>query len=79
MMEVVSMKDPRELMIRVMAEIRMQMSAALDIQKTMYHLEDVKTILDGIISIVQQHVPPEVQKLIADGVMKQKSLRMEVK
>ena len=79
MMEIATVKDPRELMIRVMAEIRMQMQTALDIQKTMYHLEDVKAILDGIVKIVQEHVKPDVQKLITDEVMKQKALRMEVK
>jgi len=79
MMEMATVKDPRELMIRVMGEIRMQMQTALDIQKTMYHVEEVKDILDDIISIVKEHVEPAIQKLIADAVIKRKSLKMEVK
>jgi len=78
MMEVANFKDPRELQIRVIAEIRMQMNTALDIQKTMFHIEEVKGILDSIIQIVKERVPPDVQKLIADEVMKRRALRLEV-
>lgn len=75
-MDVVNMKDPRELMVRVLGEIRMQITVALDIQKTMFQIEEVKGVLDSIIRIIQERVPPDVQKLIADELMKKKSLRI---
>lgn len=71
--------DGIELVLKAVAEIRKQVNTALAIQKTLWRVEDVKEVLDGIISIIKKHVTPEVQRLIAEEVQKQRSLTLEVK
>ena len=77
--EMLNSKDPRELALKAVAEIRKQINTALAIQKTLWRIEDVKEVLDAIIRIIKKHVPPEVQNLIAEEVRKQRSLTLEVK
>ena len=78
-MEQINIKDPREIALKAMGEIRQQVNLMLEIQKTLHHMTEVKEVLSGIVEIVKKHLPPEGIQDLAEEVKKRKSLMLEMK
>ena len=70
-------KDPRELALKAMAEIRGQLNLQLDIFKTLYDVEAVaefqRTVLDAI-----GEVAPDVRNRIINNLKEKRALRASV-
>ena len=70
-------KDPRELALKAMAEIRGQLSLQLDILKTLHDVEKVAEFQDTVLSAIGE-VAPTVRNQIAQRLIKGKALRGSV-
>jgi uncharacterized radical SAM superfamily protein len=67
-------KDPRELALRCMAEIRGQLSLQLDIFKTLYDVEAIAEFQKEVLSAIAE-VSPDVRSEIIQRLKKRRTLR----
>jgi hypothetical protein len=67
-------KDPRELALRCMAEIRGQLNLQLDIFKTLYDVEAIAEFQKEVLSAIQE-VSPNVRNTIIQRLKERKALR----
>jgi uncharacterized radical SAM superfamily protein len=67
-------KDPRELALRCMAEIRGQLNLQLDIFKTLYDVEAIAEFQKEVLSAIEE-VSPNVRNTIIRRLKERKALR----
>lgn len=67
-------KDPRELALRCMAEIRGQLNLQLDIFKTLYDVEAIAEFQKEVLSAIEE-VSPDVRNTIIRRLKERKALR----
>lgn len=67
-------KDPRELALRCMAEIRGQLNLQLDIFKTLYDVEAIADFQREVLSAIAE-VSPDVRNTIIQRLKERKALR----
>jgi len=67
-------KDPRELALRCMAEIRGQLNLQLDIFKTLYDVEAIAEFQKEVLSAIEE-VSPDVRHTIIQRLKERKALR----
>jgi uncharacterized radical SAM superfamily protein len=67
-------KDPRELALKCMAEIRGQLNLQLDIFKTLYDIEAIADFQKEVLSAIEE-VSPDVRKTIIRRLKERKALR----
>jgi uncharacterized protein YerC len=67
-------KDPRELALRCMAEIRGQLNLQLDIFKTLYDVEAIAEFQREVLSAIEE-VSPDVRNTIIRRLKERKALR----
>jgi uncharacterized radical SAM superfamily protein len=67
-------KDPRELALRCMAEIRGQLNLQLDIFKTLYDIEAIAEFQKEVLSAIEE-VSPDVRNTIIQRLKERKALR----
>lgn len=67
-------KDPRELALKAMAEIRGQLSLQLDIFKTLYDVEAVAQFQREVLTAIEE-VAPDVRNRIIRGLKEGRALR----
>jgi uncharacterized radical SAM superfamily protein len=67
-------KDPRELALRCMAEIRGQLNLQLDIFKTLYDVEAIADFQKEVLSAIAE-VSPDVRNTIIQRLKERKALR----
>ena len=67
-------KDPRELALRCMAEIRGQLNLQLDIFKTLYDVEAIAEFQKEVLSAIEE-VSPDVRNTIIQRLKERKALR----
>jgi len=72
------LQDPRALALKAMAEIRMQVATAMDIQKTLWQVEDVKIVLQLIVDTVLEFLSPEQQKVLVNRIRAKQSITLEL-
>ena len=70
-------KDPRELALRAMQEIRGQLSLQLDIFKTLYDIEAIATFQREVLSAIGE-VSPDVRGRIIQRLKEGRALRQSV-
>lgn len=73
----IKFKDPRELAIKAMSEIRGQLSLQLEIFQTLYDIEAVAEFQREVLDAIAE-VAPAVQKTIISNLKKRKALRESV-
>jgi predicted transcriptional regulator len=71
-------KDPRELALRAMAEIRGQLTTQLEIFKALYDLKAVEEFQQEVLSAIDE-VSPEVRDAIIRNLNKRRSVRAALK
>jgi hypothetical protein len=71
------MKDPRELALKAMAEIRCQLSLQLDIFKVMYDISAVADFQRSVLETIGE-VAPDVRERIIRRLKESRSLRQSV-
>ena len=71
-------KDPRELAIKAMAEIRGQLKLQLEIFQTLYDMEAVQEFQQEVLSIIGE-VDPNARKRIIDRLEKKRAIRAAIK
>ena len=69
------MKDPRELALKAMAEIRGQLSLQLDIMKTLYDVKDIADFQRAVIETIGRQ-RPEVRVELIDALKAARALRL---
>jgi hypothetical protein len=67
-------KDPRELALRCMAEIRGQLNLQLDIFRTLYDVEAIAEFQKEVLSAIEE-VSPDVRHTIIQRLKERKALR----
>jgi uncharacterized radical SAM superfamily protein len=67
-------KDPRELALRCMAEIRGQLNLQLDIFRTLYDVEAIAEFQKEVLSAIEE-VSPDVRHAIIQRLKERKALR----
>jgi hypothetical protein len=67
-------KDPRELALRCMAEIRGQLNLQLDIFRTLYDVEAIAEFQKEVLSAIEE-VSPDVRNTIIQRLKERKALR----
>lgn len=70
-------KDPRELALRAMQEIRGQLSLQLDLFKTMWDMETVREFQAEVLSAIAE-VSPEMRNKIVERIKKSRALRTSI-
>ncbi len=70
-------KDPRELALKAMQEIRGQLCLQLDIFKTLYDLESIAEFQQEVLTAIAE-VEPNVRNTIVDALKKRRALRQSV-
>ena len=71
-------KDPRELALNAMREIRGQLNLQLDIFKALYDLESIAEFQKEVIEIIGQ-VEPNVRQRIVEALQKRRVIRSAIK
>ena len=71
-------KDPRELAIKAMAEIRGQLKLQLEIFQTLYDMEAVQEFQQEVLSVIGE-VEPDARKRIINRLEKKRAIRSFVK
>lgn len=72
------MKDPRQLALQAMGEIRSQLKLQLEIFQTLYDLQAVQDFQEEILSAINE-VAPEVRNAIIHKLNEKRSIRSVVK
>ena len=67
-------KDPRELALKAMAEIRGQLSLQLDIMKTLYDVKDIADFQRVVIEVIGRQ-RPEVRAELIEALKRARALR----
>lgn len=75
--EEIKIKDPRELALRAMQEIRGQLSLQLELFKTMWDMETVREFQTEVLTAIGE-VSPEVRNRIVERIKKSRALRSSV-
>jgi hypothetical protein len=70
-------KDPRELALRAMGEIRSQLSLQLDIFKTLYDMESISEFQKEVLTAIGE-VAPNVRNSIIQRLKESRALRQSV-
>lgn len=70
-------KDPRELALKAMQEIRGQLCLQLDIFKTLYDLESIAEFQQEVLTAIAE-VEPSVRNSIINALKKRRSIRQTV-
>lgn len=59
-------KDPREIALRAMAEIRQQLGLQKDLFKQLYELQEVRLFMDVVLEVMRNASPELCDKLLAE-------------
>jgi hypothetical protein len=71
-------KDPHEIALKAMAEIRGQLSLQLDLFKTLYDLKAMEEFQQEVLAAIAE-VSPEVRSAIIGNLNKRRALRAAVR
>lgn len=71
-------KDPRELALKAMAEIRNQLKLQLEIYQTLYDMKAVAEFQDAVLTAISE-VAPDVRDRIIQTLNKKRAIRSAVK
>ena len=68
------LKDPRELALKAMSEIRSQLSLQLDVMKTMFDVESIRDFQHEVLEAIAE-VAPDVRNRIVERLKEKGALR----
>jgi hypothetical protein len=72
------MKDPRELALKAMAEIRNQLRLQLEIFRSLYNMEEVQRFQEMVVSAIGE-VSPETRNKIINNLKRRHVMRSGIK